>query len=217
MPISDWSLSSVLFSPYVVAVALLRGASYWATLFWQTFVHNFFLVRLNFKRLQVISWNYCLLMLKCFFSHAAWFICGMILANGKQCDPVIPQVNIGRFRLWTLNNKFEKIFDKIFVYNFLCRPLDFHLFISFKAQTMARFPVNYFIVALFAFAGCWAGRVQLPKEVEITSEASTSATTSDVQSTDSTVSTTVTATTTRPARTTTIGPPSKGTRIIIYF
>jgi hypothetical protein len=81
---------------------------------------------------------------------------------------------------------------------------------------MARFPVNYFIVALFAIAGCWAGRVQLPKEVEITSEASTSATTSDVQSTDSTVSTTVTATTTRPARTTTIGPPSKGTRIINY-
>ena len=105
--------------------------SYWATLFWQTFVHNFFLVRLNFKRLQVISWNYCLLMLKCCFSHAAWFICGMILANGKQWDPVIPRVNIGRFRLWTLNNKFEKIFDKIFVYNFLCRPLDFHLFISF--------------------------------------------------------------------------------------
>ena len=81
---------------------------------------------------------------------------------------------------------------------------------------MAKFPVNYFVVALFAIAGCWAGRGQLPKEVEITSEASTTATTSDVQSTDSTDSTTVTATTTRPARTTTIGPPSKGARTIKY-
>jgi hypothetical protein len=141
----------------------------------------------------------------------------MILANGKQWDPVIPQVNIGRFRPSTLNNKFEKMFDKIFVYiiffvvhqTFSCLP-------PLKAQTMARFPVNYFIVALFAIAGCWAGRVQVPKEVEITSEASTSAITSDVQSTDSTDSTTVTTTTTRPARTTMIGPPSKGTRTIKY-